>query len=162
MSSTAKSKPRACGTAMAFAACLTAACSTTPPPFVECRRPSSFAPNGDDFTAAPGSGMASVTSGPGTAQIAPAVVQKISLRSVRLTRSPTGNAAVVAEFGNCSEDALSLRVRTHFLGAEGWPVEAPSAWRNVHLRPRSLAYYEEFGVSGKPEQVRLEVVADAQ
>lgn len=90
--------------------------------------------------AAPAAGMLALN----TAAITDAqLTGRVMLQSTNARRQPTGTVEVWTRFFNCSDLALQLEARTHFLDASQAPTEPVTAWTRVFVPARSYAVYME-------------------
>lgn len=88
--------------------------------------------------------------------MSPEIGSILDVRSVNVTRTSTGLAAVAVEVRNCTDADLVLIMRTRFNGAAG-QSEPTSAWKEVYLAPRALATYGENAVSAKTTAVSVDI-----
>jgi hypothetical protein len=68
---------------------------------------------------------------------------RVMIQSTNARRQPTGTVEVWTRLFNCSDAALQLEARTHFLDASQGPTEPVTAWTRVFLPARSYAVYTE-------------------
>ncbi len=77
-----------------------------------------------------------------------AITNKIVVHAAWGERTPVGGLRASARLVNCTDHPLQIEGRTHFLDAQHRPVEHPTAWRRVHLEPRSIADYSAVSTAG--------------
>lgn len=77
-----------------------------------------------------------------------AITNKIVVHAAWGERTPVGSLRASARLVNCTDYPLQIEGRTHFLDAQHRPVEHPTAWRRVHLEPRSIADYSAVSTAG--------------
>jgi hypothetical protein len=88
--------------------------------------------------------------------LSPDLAKVIGVREVNTSRTATGMAAVQTAVYNCTDLDVVLIMRTRFTGARG-QSESPSAWRTVHLAPRSSNVYGESAVSPATSRMQVEI-----
>lgn len=88
--------------------------------------------------------------------LSPDLAKVIGVREVNTSRTATGMAAVQTTVYNCSDMDAVLIVRTRFSGDRG-QTESPSAWRTVHLAPRSTNVYAESAINPGSSRVQVEI-----
>jgi hypothetical protein len=71
------------------------------------------------------------------------ITNKVMVQAVNARRNPSGTLEVWARVVNCTDYALQIEGRTHFLDEVQAPIEDVSAWNRVHLAPRSYGVYQE-------------------
>lgn len=71
------------------------------------------------------------------------ITNKVMVQAVNARRNSSGTLEVWTRVVNCTDYALQIEGRTHFLDAAQAPIEGVSAWNRVHLAPRSYGVYQE-------------------
>jgi hypothetical protein len=127
--------------AVVAAAALLAACVSTPTPYASCR-------TWEQQMGTPQLGAVSVLS--------PELARVIGVQEVSTSRTATGLAAVQTTVYNCSDMDVVLIMRTRFSGDRG-QSETPSAWRTVHLPPRSTMTYGESAINAATTRVSVDI-----
>ncbi|MBT3551532.1 MAG: hypothetical protein HOO19_18135 [Rhodospirillaceae bacterium] len=84
-----------------------------------------------------------------------AVTNKILLQATNAQRTETGNVRVWARMVNCTDFALQLEGRTHFLNAGQAPVEGVTAWKRVFMSPRSIGTFTDLSIAAKDVETYL-------
>ncbi|KAF0137570.1 MAG: hypothetical protein FD153_1648 [Rhodospirillaceae bacterium] len=74
------------------------------------------------------------------------IINKIYIRSVNARRTPSGTAEVYAQVINCTDSPLQTEARIQFYDANQTPSEPVSAWKRLHLPPRSSNTYQAFSL----------------
>lgn len=74
------------------------------------------------------------------------VMNKLFIRQVRAQRTATGTVAVAATVVNCTDYPLNIEARTQFLDNAQAASEPVSAWKRVHLQPRTYNTYGENSI----------------
>jgi uncharacterized lipoprotein YmbA len=133
-----------------------AGCATTRKPVVQCSFPSQKAP-------APGSALVAQDYGAITAipldavQYTDALKRKVVVQMLSAGRTPTNTVQVTARLVNCTNDSLTVGVRTNFMDAREVPTEAQSVWQNVILQPKAMGLYQTSSMSKGVEHYVLEL-----
>lgn len=70
-----------------------------------------------------------------------AITNKIMVQSTNARRLAGGEVKAFARIVNCTDYALQVEGRTHFLDAQQEPVEPVTAWQRVFLPPHSIDNY---------------------
>jgi hypothetical protein len=73
-----------------------------------------------------------------------AITNKIMVQATTARRTPTGTVEVWARLVNCTDFALQVEGRTHFLDEAQAPAEDVSAWNRVILPARAYGVYQEL------------------
>ena len=84
-----------------------------------------------------------------------AITNKILLQATNAQRTETGTVRVWARMVNCTDFALQLEGRTHFLNAGQAPVEAVTAWKRVFMSPRSIGTFSDHSIATKDVETYL-------
>jgi hypothetical protein len=71
-----------------------------------------------------------------------AITNKIMVQSVNAKRLPAGQVQAYTRMVNCTDFALQVEGRTHFLDAAQAPAEPPTAWQRVYLPPHTIGTYQ--------------------
>jgi hypothetical protein len=72
----------------------------------------------------------------------PAITNKILVQSTNAERLPAGQVQAYTRMVNCTDFALQVEGRTHFLDAAQAQAEPPTAWQRVYLPPHTIATYQ--------------------
>ena len=88
--------------------------------------------------------------------LSPELARVIGVREVSTSRTATGMAAVQTTIQNCTDVDAVLIVRTRFSGDRG-QTESPSAWKTVHMAPRSTNIYAESAIHPGSSRVQVEI-----
>jgi hypothetical protein len=132
--------------ALALAGGLLAGCSSTVTPGPAC----DFRTYKQQLAEAERSGPVMVPQTPGAIADIPlnsvnvtdkAVTNKIMVQSTNAKRLQGGQVEARARVVNCTDYALQLEGRTHFLDEAQAEVEPPTAWQRLHLPPHTLGTY---------------------
>jgi hypothetical protein len=71
-----------------------------------------------------------------------AITNKVMVQATNAKRLPSGQIETYARLVNCTDFALQVEGRTHFLNETQAPVEGATAWKRVYLPPRSIGHYD--------------------
>jgi hypothetical protein len=71
-----------------------------------------------------------------------AITNKVMVQATNAKRLPGGQVEAFARVVNCTDYALQVEGRTHFLDAAQAPVEDATAWQRIYLSPRSMGHYK--------------------
>ena len=71
-----------------------------------------------------------------------AISNKVLVQSTNAKRLPGGQVEARTRIVNCTDFALQLEGRTHFLDEGQAEVEPPTAWKRVQLAPHTIATYQ--------------------
>lgn len=74
------------------------------------------------------------------------VMNKLFVRQVQAQRTATGTVAVAATIVNCTDYPLNVEARTQFLDGAQAASEPVSAWKRLHLQPRTYNTYGESSI----------------
>ncbi|MBF0178684.1 MAG: hypothetical protein HQM03_01525 [Magnetococcales bacterium] len=77
------------------------------------------------------------------------ILKKVMVHSLNVDRNEHGRIRVWARLVNCTEFPLQVEGRTHFLTDMQAPAEPVSAWKRVHLPPKTFSIYEIQSLTGK-------------
>lgn len=123
------------------------ACSNTVTPGPAC----DFGAYKDRLAEAEQTGPVMVPQTPGTIADIPlnavnvtdkAISNKILVQSTNARRLPGGQVEARARIVNCTDFALQVEGRTHFLDEGQAEVESPTAWQRLQLAPHTIATYQ--------------------
>jgi hypothetical protein len=90
------------------------------------------------------------------------VINKLFVRQVRAQRTATGTVAVAATVVNCTDYPLNIEARTQFFDAGQATSEPISAWKRVHLQPRTYNEYRESSIGTATAQYYLVEVKEVR
>jgi hypothetical protein len=71
-----------------------------------------------------------------------AISNKVLVQSTNAKRLPGGQVEARTRIVNCTDFALQVEGRTHFLDDGQAEVEPPTAWTRVQLAPHTIATYQ--------------------
>ena len=71
------------------------------------------------------------------------ITNKVLVQAVRARRMETGTVEVWSRMVNCTDFPLQVEGRVQFMDKSQAPIEPVSAWRRLHLPPRTTAVYSE-------------------
>jgi hypothetical protein len=77
------------------------------------------------------------------------ILNKLYIRAITARRTATGTVEVVAQVVNCTDFPLNAEARTQFYDAAPAPSEPVSAWKRLHLSPRTSNVYSEFSMGAQ-------------
>lgn len=132
---------------LALAAVALAACSTKIEPGPTC----DFAAYKSQLESAEAQGPVMVAQTPGSITDIPLnavnvtdsrISNKVLVQSTNAKRLEGGQVQVLARMVNCTDYALQVEGRTHFLDETQAPVERPTAWSRVYLPPHTIGTYQ--------------------
>ena len=72
----------------------------------------------------------------------PAITNKILVQSTNAKRLPAGQVQAYTRMVNCTDFALQVEGRTHFLDEAQAQAEPPTAWQRVYLPPHTIGTYQ--------------------
>lgn len=78
----------------------------------------------------------------------PAISNKILVQATNAERLQSGQVQARARLVNCTDYALQVEGRTHFLNGRQAPAEPPTAWQRVYLAPHTIASYQAKSTGG--------------
>jgi hypothetical protein len=142
-------RPRraAAAVALVLAGAALAACSSTVTPGPAC----DFRAYKQQLAEAEQTGPVMVPQTPGTIADIPlnavnvtdkAISNKVLVQSTNAKRLPGGQVEARTRIVNCTDFALQVEGRTHFLDEGQAEVEPPTAWTRVQLAPHTIATYQ--------------------
>jgi hypothetical protein len=79
----------------------------------------------------------------------PNIINKLYVRAINARRTGTGTVEVVAQVVNCTDFPQNAEARTQFYDSAQVPSEPVSAWKRLHLPPRSNNLYTEFSMGAQ-------------
>jgi hypothetical protein len=88
--------------------------------------------------------------------LSPDLAKIIGVQDFSTSRTATGMAAVQATVYNCTDVDVVLLMRSRFSGDRG-QSEGPSAWRTVHLAPRTSATYGETAANAQTARIAVDI-----
>jgi hypothetical protein len=145
----ARDLPRpAVGAALAFAAVTLAACTGRVDPGPQC----DFVAYKQQLRAAEQQGPVMVPQTPGSITdiplnavnvTDPRISNKVMVQSTNARRLEDGQVQAYTRFVNCTDFALQVEGRTHFLTETQAEAEPPTAWQRVYLPPHTIGTYQE-------------------
>lgn len=133
--------------ALLLAGTVLAACSSTVTPGPAC----DFRAYKQQLAEAEQTGPVMVPQTPGTIADIPlnavnvtdkAISNKVLVQSTNAKRLPDGQVEARTRIVNCTDFALQVEGRTHFLDDGQGEVEPPTAWTRVQLAPHTIATYQ--------------------
>lgn len=75
--------------------------------------------------------------------------KKVVVEGLFARRTEAETLEVMARLINCTKEPLVVQARSTFLDAGQYPTEPVSAWKTVHISPRSMATYEERSIGAR-------------
>jgi len=70
------------------------------------------------------------------------ITNKVLVQATNAKRLEDGQVQVYTRMVNCTDYALQVEGRTHFLDETQAPVEQPTAWQRVYLPPHTIGTYQ--------------------
>lgn len=80
------------------------------------------------------------------------VINKLFVRQVTAQRTQTGTVKVIGQVINCTDYPLNIEARTQFYDQGQAPSEPVSAWKRLHVGPRTSNTYAETSIGTKNVQ----------